>query len=68
VAAQVQVDGVVDGMGGIDNQEPGQRQGEPVMPDQGEQQGDPDAELEGAGVMHEVGVSGEAGGFGLQCC
>jgi hypothetical protein len=29
------------------------------MPDQGEQQGDPDAELEGAGVVDEVGVSGE---------
>jgi hypothetical protein len=51
-------------MGGVGDQEAGQRQGEPVMPDQGEQQGGPEAELEGAGVMHEVGVAGEAGGVG----
>src|ERR687898_882950 len=47
VAAQVEVDGVVDGMGGVGNQEPGQRQGEPVAPGHRQHQGDPDAELEG---------------------
>src|SRR5215207_6368449 len=46
-AAQVEVDGVVDGMGGVGNQEPGQRQGEPVAPGHRQHQGDPDAELEG---------------------